>query len=93
MQAIQIGAAKVLSMLLMIADVLQQHVHGSSFGLNDKEVWFVPKLFVSSSSSYSFSFTFFFLLFCVLKGRKIKFFLLHLTCECNLFYQLFLILI
>ncbi|KAF3434642.1 hypothetical protein FNV43_RR21727 [Rhamnella rubrinervis] len=36
--AIQIGAAKVLSMLLMMADVLQQYVFGSSFGLNDKEI-------------------------------------------------------
>ncbi|XP_015893450.3 uncharacterized protein LOC107427578 [Ziziphus jujuba] len=36
--AIQIGAAKVLSMLLMLADVLQQCLNGSSFGIDDKQI-------------------------------------------------------
>ncbi|PON83420.1 hypothetical protein TorRG33x02_208350 [Trema orientale] len=35
---IQIGAAKVLSMLLMIADFLPPYVSASSFGLDDKQV-------------------------------------------------------
>lgn len=44
LQAIQLGAAKVLSMLLMVADALQQYLNGSIFGLDDKQVWFVSKL-------------------------------------------------
>ncbi|XP_062087174.1 uncharacterized protein LOC133793982 [Humulus lupulus] len=38
MQAIQIGATKVLSMLLMTADFLPPYFSASSFGLDDKQV-------------------------------------------------------
>lgn len=78
MQAIQIGATKVLSMLLMLADVFQQYVHGSSLGLDDKEVWFVRTLLLSFSIFW-------------VKGKKMqetkkkkkRIFLMLLICECN----------
>lgn len=40
MQAIQVGAARVLSELLIVADYLQQYLVGNAgFGLDDKQVF------------------------------------------------------
>lgn len=41
MQGIQVGAARVLSAFLMMADLMQPYLFGSSFGLDDKQVWCV----------------------------------------------------
>lgn len=38
MQQIQVGAARVLSVFLMIADIIQPFLFGSSFGLDDIQV-------------------------------------------------------
>jgi hypothetical protein len=44
MQAVQVGAAKVLSMLFTTADYMQPYLSGNvCFGLDDKQVWH-PKL-------------------------------------------------
>lgn len=40
-QGIQVGAARVLSAFLMMADLMQPYLFGSSFGLDDKQVWCV----------------------------------------------------
>lgn len=38
MQRIQVGAARVLSVFLMMADIIQPYLFGSSFGLDDIQV-------------------------------------------------------
>ena len=38
MQQIQVGAARVLSVFLMSADIIQPYLFGSSFGLDDTQV-------------------------------------------------------
>ncbi|XP_062079812.1 uncharacterized protein LOC133784514 [Humulus lupulus] len=47
MQAIQIGATKVLSMLLMTADFLPPYFSASSFGLDDKQPAFFIVVFAT----------------------------------------------
>lgn len=48
MQAIQVGAAKVLSKLLMMADNLQPYIASNvCFGLDDEQVWHFLFLFIS----------------------------------------------
>lgn len=50
MQAIQVGAARVLSSLLIVADYLQQYFGNACFGLDDKQVFhfvsLLPSFFV-----------------------------------------------
>lgn len=50
MQAIQVGAARVLSELLIVADYLQQYLVGNAcFGLDDKQVFhFIFEFFLLS---------------------------------------------